>query len=688
MKRRSPCLAVSLLLVAWSPVAALASTIHVPGDQPSIQAGIDAAQSGDTVLVDAGTYPERIDFHGKAITVTSSQGAQATIIDGQSLGSVVTFVSGEGNSSVLRGFTITGGSGTFDPGLQLTIGGGIRCGNAQIAHCSPTIEENVIVSNVAGYGGGISCYNASSPIIRNNQLALNTGANRGGAILCLFDSTPTIMGNTIANNSARIDGAISCRFGAAAVIVDNTITDNQADDMGGAIGLRRSDAVIERNRIARNKALQKSSLGGAIYCQDSSPAITGNELLENQADSAGALSYDSSSLPPIVGNRFAGNVAITNGGAIMDRGASSFPVLVITGNVFEDNVAGGLGGAVMCLGASHFIGNEFRRNHANNGGAICASSPFYLAPTISNNVFTSNTAVTGGAFYGGGPSLAITGNTVTLNEATERGGGFHIAWGFGVVANNLIFANSAREGGGIFSGENASFDNTVVFVNDTIVGNSASKRGGGIAFSSSRATFLNSIVWSNTAGDTGTEQIGGDGSLVVQYSDVQDGYAGDGNFAADPLFADQASLDLHLLAGSPCRDAGVFSPYLPLVDFEGDPRVPSTIDIGADCFHLHLYLTGDPTPGGNVTLKLIAEPGLAPAILLIGSGVQDPPLPTPFGDFFLEFPIVALPLGTIPGDGLLAVTATIPPTVPVPLPVFQQAFVRDRLTNLSVVLVQ
>ncbi|MCH9022482.1 MAG: hypothetical protein IID32_06930, partial [Planctomycetes bacterium] len=49
-----------------------AATINVPGDQPTIQAGIDAAVNGDEVVVAPGTYNEIIDFLGKAITVRSA----------------------------------------------------------------------------------------------------------------------------------------------------------------------------------------------------------------------------------------------------------------------------------------------------------------------------------------------------------------------------------------------------------------------------------------------------------------------------------------------------------------------------------------------------------------------------------------------------------------------------------------
>src|SRR5262245_28162634 len=100
---------------------------------PLVQAALDVAQDGDTVLVLPGTYFQPLDFLGKDLTLVGRDSPAATILDGNNFLSVITFANGETRNALVTGFTITHGLGTGNGSYN--IGGGIR-----VYRSTPTIR--------------------------------------------------------------------------------------------------------------------------------------------------------------------------------------------------------------------------------------------------------------------------------------------------------------------------------------------------------------------------------------------------------------------------------------------------------------------------------------------------------------------------------------------------------------------
>jgi hypothetical protein len=277
------------ILSLFSP-AAPADVINVPADQPTIQAGIDAATPGDEIVVGPGTYLESIDFLGKAITVRSVLDDPAmTIIDGTGSCHVVQCVSGEGPETILEGFTITGANacGPFPDNR----GGGMHNSNS-----SPTVTNCIFQGNAAGLGGGM--YNAnSSPMVTNCAFVANTatgvpadeyqcidggfGSAQGGGIYNC-NSNPNLSGCTFGYNTATSGGGIAISESSSATIADCLFVGNSANS-GGGIFISLSNPTITDCTFIANTA----NGGGGIRVYFCGQAITRCTFINNTAGSDG-----------------------------------------------------------------------------------------------------------------------------------------------------------------------------------------------------------------------------------------------------------------------------------------------------------------------------------------------------------------------------------------------------------------
>jgi hypothetical protein len=391
-------LLIAAFTLCWTPVSA--QTLYVPsGEHSSIQSAIDNANNGDSIVVSAGTYQENINFLGKAITVRSVDPndpnvVAATIIDGSNpvdpnVGSVVTFNSGEDANSVLSGFTITGGTGSWlwvywqYKGYQWNrCGGAILCSN----YSSPTIRKNIITANIAGQGAGIYCYNHSDATISDNIISDNNAIVNHGFV-DPDANDPNIYDH---GDGGAIVGFQYCDL----VIKNNIIQNNHADFYGGGIHLRQwSNGLIEDNDIISNH----SKLGAGIH-----------------------ITYTSS--PNIVDNLIRANITDT----LYDLGGGGIYVIQYSCPFIEHNV--------------------ITENQSNSGAGICVAGDGCSA-TICNNMIVNN--VKGAGIRVKGRSIPIiTNNTIVGNTASVfTGGGIDCLADFvPVIENNIIASNGNSYG--------------------------------------------------------------------------------------------------------------------------------------------------------------------------------------------------------------------------------------------------
>ena len=110
--------AVSMAIFVPPRPGRAAAVINVPADYSTIQAAIVAAVDGDTVVVAAGTYNENL-LITESITVQGS-GPDVTTIDGVGGDATVSINTQQTVAPTLRGFTITGGGGTFGTNVRST----------------------------------------------------------------------------------------------------------------------------------------------------------------------------------------------------------------------------------------------------------------------------------------------------------------------------------------------------------------------------------------------------------------------------------------------------------------------------------------------------------------------------------------------------------------------------------------
>lgn len=494
--------------------------IRVPDDYETIQAAIDVAWPGDTVLVAPGTYTGNgnrdLDFGGKNIVVRSENGPEVTTINCEATFADphrgFRFHNNETPNAVVDGFTITQGRASDTCGGAILIESG----------AAPTISNNVITNCRAEYGGAIY----------------------------LEHSSATITGNTINSNRAEHGGAIACDS-SDVLIVNNVITENIATEAATGLFFFKGRPEIRDNDISNNlMPWDYFGTGAAIYGWISDVIIVDNTLSGNWL---GVDVVVEDAYPQRGGGvyLYAGNNILISGNEVTgNRGGGIVCTYTIGEVTIADNIVSG--NSLLYMGSLY-------DGRLNSAGIEVTGPSWGSGVTISNNVCTFNGAYTGGGILCAADDVTISDCRLEDNRGGE-GSGMYLK-GDNITVSNCVIVNNIAVGG--YGGGIAVVECDPTIENCTIVGNRAGTGRGTALLVRDGAPVLNNCIVTDHSFGTLIE-CQSTAAPVFSYSDIYNNAEGDwvgciagqfgvnGNFSADPFFCDPENGDYHLSVISPC----------------------------------------------------------------------------------------------------------------------------------------
>ena len=310
------------------------------GDFTTIQAAIDAAEDGDIININTGSYllGAPLDLGTKNLTIQANPsvgaGTAAIVsINGNDTHQLMLINGGQTAATQIRGLI-------FENGLALD-GGAVM-----VTAASPVFEDCLFNSNSAESFGGAVAVDEGSPVFNACTFTGNS-ADSGGAVYSFLGETAFNACEFSNGNNARLGGAFLSE-GDSGTCSDSLFVGNTAEFGGAVNALSLStysfvDCVFDGNTA--------SMAGGAYSNFAAADSFERCMFLDNQATTTngGAMNIGGNGGQQIVNCLFSGNVAAGSGGALASF-ETTVPVLINC--TLADNSANGSGGAVFGGGSS------------------------------------------------------------------------------------------------------------------------------------------------------------------------------------------------------------------------------------------------------------------------------------------------------------------------------------------------
>ncbi|PKP59793.1 hypothetical protein CVT91_06160 [Candidatus Atribacteria bacterium HGW-Atribacteria-1] len=260
---------IAIIITIISQVEALADTIYVPDNYSTIQAAVDAASPGDTIIVRDGTYTENVNVNKDHLTIRSENGAEVTVVQAANSDDHVFEVTADYVNISM--FTISGADGTNRAGI---------CFGSSVGHCN--VSDNVVRNNECG----ISLLSYSD----NNNISENNILDNGVGIHLCGSAYNNIAHNDLLQNGSGIVNAMLFGDPEWNRAIENRIIGNNISGGGLGIYLRFAPRSYLRNNSITNNTYNFGIWGSRVsdYVEDidSSNTLDGKPMyyLVNEQD--------------------------------------------------------------------------------------------------------------------------------------------------------------------------------------------------------------------------------------------------------------------------------------------------------------------------------------------------------------------------------------------------------------------
>ncbi len=195
------------------------------GQYTTIQAAVNAAQPGDTVLIPPGTYSENV-LVNKPLIIKSSAGAATTIVKAAVPSNDVFLLSGSGMR--VEGLTLTGGRAgvEFSGASQSSVTDIIAHDNVYAVLIEHAANNKVSASNLSNNGYGIYLDGSSGNTFSGNVATYESGNGNalGDGIYMRESNSNAIVQNVLSNNHVY---GISLLSSSNNVLSNNSINANE-----------------------------------------------------------------------------------------------------------------------------------------------------------------------------------------------------------------------------------------------------------------------------------------------------------------------------------------------------------------------------------------------------------------------------------------------------------------------------